>query len=162
MTRIAVIILFLMLSLLGCRERSESNRQVQADQDPNSLSAMVNIPLDEHGQVDESKVARIVFDTLVYDFGTVKEGDIVERTFGFTNTGAVALVLFDAKSSCGCTVPEIPKEPIPPGERGVLGVKFNTSAKPGTQSKTVTVVANTYPTETRIILKGEVTPDPKY
>ncbi len=105
--------------------------------------------------------AKIEFDTVVYFFGTVNEGDIVTTNFSFTNTGPVALILFDAKSSCGCTVPEIPKEPIPPGERGVLGVTFNTSGKTGTQSKTVTVTANTFPTETQVILRGEVTPNSK-
>ena len=161
MCRMGTIFLFIGAFISGCQEKPVSTRQLEADPDPNSLSAMVNIPLDEHGNVDESKVARIIFDTLVYDFGTVNEGDIVDRTFGFTNTGAVALVLFDAKSTCGCTVPEIPKQPIPPGERGVLGVKFNTTAKTGTQSKTVTVVANSYPTETKVILRGEVIPKPK-
>lgn len=147
--------------LFACQAEKATERKLEADPDPNSPSSMVNIPVDEHGNVDASKVAKIEFDTVVYFFGTVNEGDIVTTNFSFTNTGPVALILFDAKSSCGCTVPEIPKEPIPPGERGVLGVTFNTSGKTGTQSKTVTVTANTVPTETQVILRGEVTPNSK-
>ncbi|MCF8237036.1 MAG: DUF1573 domain-containing protein [Saprospiraceae bacterium] len=157
------IILALGICFLGsCQEDKISERQLEADPDPNSPSAMINIPLDEHGMVDASKVAKIEFDSNVINFGTVKEGDVVEKEFPFTNTGPVALILFDAKSTCGCTVPEIPKDPIPPGGRGVLGVKFNTSAKTGNQSKTVTVTGNTFPAESKVILRGEVLPNPKY
>ncbi len=157
------IILLTTIGWFGsCQADKTPERQLEADPDPNSPSAMINIPVDENGQVDASKVARIEFDSVVYNFGTVKEGDIVEKEFSFTNTGPVSLILFDAKSTCGCTVPEIPKEPIPPGGRGVLGVKFNTSAKTGKQSKTVTVTANTFPAESRVTLRGEVLPNPKY
>ena len=134
---------------------------LEADPDPNSPSSMIHIPVDENGKIDETKVAKIEFDTIVYYFGTVKEGDLVKKNFQFTNTGPVSLILYDAKSSCGCTVPEIPKEPIPPGEKGILGVTFNTIDKAGKQSKTVTVTANTVPSQTQIILRGEVTPKPK-
>ncbi len=157
------IIHVLAISIIGsCQSDQSSERQLQADPDPNSPSAMINIPVDEHGQVDVSKVAKIEFDSVVFNFGTVKEGEIVEKNFSFTNTGPVALIMYDAKSTCGCTVPEIPKEPIPPGGRGVLGVKFNTSAKTGKQSKTVTVTANTFPAESRVTLRGDVLPNPKY
>lgn len=140
----------------ACQSDKPVERMLEADPDPNSPASMVNIPVDEHGEIDVSKVARIEFDTIVYNFGTVNEGDLVKKDFQFTNTGAVALILYDAKSTCGCTVPEIPKEPIPPGQQGVLGVTFNTDGKPGKQSKTVTVTANTVPNQTNVILRGEV------
>lgn len=155
-------ILGLYLSVLAaCQSEKPTQRKLEADPDPNSPSSMIKIPVDENGNIDESKVARIEFDTIVYDFGIVKEGELVTKSFQFTNTGAVSLILYDAKSTCGCTVPEIPKEPVPPGEKGILGVTFNTNGKTGKQSKTVTVTANTVPSQTQIMLRGEVTPKPK-
>ncbi|KAA3624743.1 MAG: DUF1573 domain-containing protein [Flavobacterium sp.] len=77
-----------------------------------------------------------------FDFGTIDQGTNVEHTFTFTNTGNAPLVIVDAKSSCGCTVPQFTKAPVAPGETGEMLVKFNGSGK-GQVSKTVTVTANT-------------------
>lgn len=77
-----------------------------------------------------------------YDFGTIDAGTNVEHRFKFTNTGEAPLVIVDAKSSCGCTVPEKPDGPIAPGDEGELLVKFNGSGK-NQVSKTVTITANT-------------------
>lgn len=82
------------------------------------------------------------FDKTVHDFGTIDQGTNVEHRFSFTNTGEAPLVIVDAKSSCGCTVPEKPEGPIAPGEKGELLVKFNGSGK-NQVNKTVTITANT-------------------
>ncbi|MBU2915178.1 DUF1573 domain-containing protein [Reichenbachiella agariperforans] len=95
-----------------------------------------------------------------HDFGNINEGDVVEHVFEFENTGDAPLIISDAKGSCGCTVPEWPKEPIGIGEKGVIKVKFNSRKKPGIQNKTVTITANTFPTQTRIKIKADVTPAP--
>ena len=84
----------------------------------------------------------MTFEEVEYDFGTIDAGTNVEHTFKFTNTGEAPLVIVDAKSSCGCTVPEKPDGPIAPGEEGELLVKFNGSGK-NQVSKTVTITANT-------------------
>lgn len=92
----------------------------------------------------------------LHDFGTIKDGDVVEHTFKFTNTGAAPLIISDAKATCGCTVPEWPKEPIPVGETGEIKVRFNSKNKPGIQNKTVTLTANTWPATTRVRIKANV------
>ena len=91
-----------------------------------------------------------------FEFGVVNEGEIVKHMFKFKNTGSEPLVISNAKASCGCTVPVWPKEPIPPGGSGEIAVEFNTKGKPGAQSKQVTVTANTNPTETFLVVSGEV------
>jgi len=63
-----------------------------------------------------------------------------------------------AKSTCGCTVPEWPEEPIAPGEEGVISVRFDTKNKSGKQGKPITIIANTYPKDTYLQLLGTVTP----
>ncbi|PIB33956.1 hypothetical protein BFP72_00160 [Reichenbachiella sp. 5M10] len=93
-----------------------------------------------------------------HDFGTINEGDKVIHVFEFENTGDAPLIISDAKGSCGCTVPEWPKEPIGIGEKGEIKVEFNSRKKPGIQNKTVTITANTFPKQTRIKIKANVTP----
>lgn len=93
-----------------------------------------------------------------HDFGTINEGDVVEHTFSFTNTGKTPLVIVNAKGSCGCTVPSYPTEPIAPGAVGEMLVKFNSSGKPNQQNKTVTITANTETGKEVIKIKALVTP----
>lgn len=96
-----------------------------------------------------------------HDFGKINEGDVVEHIFSFENTGDAPLIISNAKGSCGCTVPEWPKEPIAVGEKGEIKVKFNSRKKPGIQNKTVTITANTFPKQTRLRIKADVNPAPK-
>ena len=75
----------------------------------------------------------------------MKEGENLNVSFRFKNTGNKPLVISNVSASCGCTVPETPKKPYAPGETGVIKASFNSTGKPGTQSKQVTVYANTTP-----------------
>ena len=109
---------------------------------------------------DTVNVAKLQFPEAVFEFGTVNEGEKVNHVFEFTNTGKEPLVISNARGSCGCTVPEWPKEPIAVGEKGEIKVVFNTAGKKNQQTKTVTLTANTYPVSTVLSLKGTVTPKP--
>ena len=93
----------------------------------------------------------------IYDFGKVAEGEIVEYSYRFKNTGNKPLVVTNVSASCGCTVPEKPEEPIKPGEIGFIKVKFNSENRPGQVHKTVTVSSNANPPFQELLLKGEVT-----
>ena len=97
----------------------------------------------------------------VFNFGTINEGDKVERSFKFRNTGKNALVISNATASCGCTVPEKPEQPVKPGETGIIKVVFNSQGKEGHQEKTITVTANTFSSFPYLKLVGDVTPSKK-
>ncbi len=99
----------------------------------------------------------ISFEENEHDFGTIEQGTPVEHTFTFTNTGNAPLVITNAKSTCGCTVPTWTKEPIAPGETGEMLVKFNGSGQ-NQVSKTVTLTANTESGTEKIKIKAFVTP----
>jgi hypothetical protein len=105
-------------------------------------------------------VTTVEFDELSYDFGTVTEGEIVTKVFAFTNTGTEALIISDAKGSCGCTVPARPTAPIAPGETAAITVQFNTNNKRGMRNQKVTLTANTSPAQSFLYITGEVEPDP--
>jgi hypothetical protein len=85
----------------------------------------------------------ISFDKTEFDFGTATDGDVIKTSFIVTNTGKSDLIISKADATCGCTVPEWPKEAIAPGKTGEIKVSFNTSGKVGKQSKTVTLRTNT-------------------
>lgn len=101
------------------------------------------------------------FDKTTHDFGTIKEGEKVTTKFSFTNTGKSDLIIVDARGSCGCTVPEYPKNtPIKPGDTQTITVSFDSSNKPGVQQKSVTLSANTASGREMLRIKANVTPDP--
>lgn len=90
-----------------------------------------------------------------HDFGKIPQNKEVTHEFTFKNPGMIALIINDVKSSCGCTVPEYPKAPIPPGGEGKIKVVFDAKSS-GHFSKTITVYSNTQEKETKLYIKGEV------
>lgn len=98
------------------------------------------------------------FEKEVYDFGEIKEGEKVSYDFKFKNIGDAPLIISSASATCGCTVPEYPKDPVAPGAEGVIRVIFNSTGKPGMQNKIVSITANTNPTLTELNILGNVLP----
>jgi hypothetical protein len=98
----------------------------------------------------------ISFEHGMYNFGTITQGDKVHYDFKFKNTGKSPLIITNASATCGCTVPEKPKEPVKPGETGVIKVVFNSTGKIGMQDKVVTIESNGNPSKTEVHLIGEV------
>lgn len=96
------------------------------------------------------------FDHMEHDFGQIDQQTENEHVFKFTNTGTEPLVISKAKGSCGCTVPEYPKEPIPPGEDGEIRVVYKPGKQKNKQTKRVTVTANTEPEQTVLKITAEV------
>jgi len=96
------------------------------------------------------------FETETYDFGSIKDGESVTYDFKFTNSGKSDLLISSASASCGCTVPDYPKEAIAPGKKGAIKVTFNSKGKTGMQHKTVTIIANTVPNSKVLTITGEV------
>ncbi len=108
-----------------------------------------------------SATTTMSFNKTLHDFGTIKEGETVQETFTFTNTGKADLIIVDARGSCGCTVPNYPKNtPIPPGGKGEIVVSFDSSNKPNMQQKSVTINANTSSGREILRIKAMVSPDP--
>lgn len=98
----------------------------------------------------------ISFKKMSHDFGKVKQNSENVHWFEFTNTGKEPLLISNAQASCGCTVPEYPKEPIPPGGKGRIKVVYSPGTQEGQQSKTVTVTANTQPPQTILTITANV------
>jgi hypothetical protein len=105
---------------------------------------------------DNSNQASFKFNEEEFNFGTIKQGESIQHDFEFTNTGKAPLIITNASGSCGCTVPEWPKEPIAPGAKSVIKVTFNSAGKQGVQDKTVTLQSNAQQNPMVLHLKGNV------
>lgn len=105
---------------------------------------------------DPNSIGQFKFENMEFDFGTINEGQVVEHQFEFTNVGQSPLVISNVQASCGCTSPDWTKAPVKPGDKGFVKVVFNSAAKSGVQSPTVSIQANTSPSVTRLRLKGNV------
>ncbi|MBK9254367.1 MAG: DUF1573 domain-containing protein [Saprospiraceae bacterium] len=114
----------------------------------------------EQPYVPTGPLTAIKFDNDTYDWGKVMDGESVTHIFKFTNTGKEPLIINNAKGSCGCTVPEWPKEPIAPGKTGEIKVVFDSKGKGAVggkdDSKRVTITANTDPVDTYLTIKGKI------
>ena len=111
-------------------------------------------------QADSKMPVFALTDSASFDFGAIQEGAVVEHDFKFRNDGEYPLILNNITSSCGCTTPEWPKDPIGPKQTASIKVRFDTKNKTGPQVKTITVYANTEPAYTELRLKGIVNAAP--
>ncbi|MDR1724917.1 MAG: DUF1573 domain-containing protein [Bacteroidales bacterium] len=99
--------------------------------------------------------AEIKFEKTEHDYGTVKKGGDGTCQFTYTNVGKAPLIISDARSSCGCTVPVVSKEPLMPGQSASITVKYNTN-NVGAINKSVTVTSNAVNDKVVLHIKGKV------
>lgn len=102
----------------------------------------------------------MAFDEMEYNWGKVMDGDKVTKVFKFKNTGNEPLTIKNAKGSCGCTVPDWPKDPIAPGKSGEIKVVYDSKGKGAVggkqDTKKVTITANTDPVDSYLTITGIV------
>ena len=166
MSKLFLVLISATLLLTSCRDREaekkiallegrlaelESNRAANPAIQPNPAASQVD-------EKPEGPLPAFSFPKLEHDFGTINEGDVVEHTFSFTNTGNAPLIIQDVQASCGCTAPDWSKNPIPVGGTGFVKAKFDSQGKPNINNRTVTVTANTWPKQSVLRIKAMVTP----
>ncbi len=133
----------LTLTLNSCSNNNEETRE-------NELSASdVSIG-------NKDKLPVIDFEKEEHDFGKIVQGEKVSYDFKFTNIGKGNLVISSAAASCGCTVADFPKEPIPPGKTEKITVEFNSEGKSGYVEKTITIVTNAEPNTRILKIKADI------
>ena len=127
-----------------------------ADTKKDAFDPLKNDPASKASAIDNAPKTTMTFGSYDHDFGTIKQDSENKYVFSFTNTGKEPLIIENAKGSCGCTVPQYPKEPIPPGGTGEIEVVYKPGKQKDQQNKTVTVTANTEPTNTILKIKAMV------
>ncbi|MEO1049831.1 MAG: DUF1573 domain-containing protein [Bacteroidota bacterium] len=122
---------------------------------------MVVCALAQENQEENQPGPKITFEEESRDFGDIYQGDKIQHTYVFENTGDEPLILTNVQTTCGCTVPQWPRDPIAPGQQGKLEVVFNSSGKIGRQNKVITVISNAVNSTERITLITNVLPKKK-
>ena len=160
------------LTMISCQSEKSANVQESAEAAVSGAAKKVDNTISPvAAKTDEAAVpagptTSVKFDESTYDFGTITDGDKVRHTFQFTNTGNEPLIISNCKGSCGCTVPQCPKDPIAPGDAGEITIEYNSrgkskgAAEGKPDQKFVNVTANTEPAATRLTIKALVKADP--
>jgi hypothetical protein len=159
----------LVAALVSCRDKAAEKKiaelesrlaQLEGGKTPSSTSPTTTPAPTATPAVDqkpEGPLPVLEFEKMEHDFGVVTEGQKVSYTYKFKNTGQAPLIVQTAQPSCGCTVPEWSREPIPVGGTGFVKAEFDTKGKVGPNTKTITVTANTWPKQTTLKFKASVT-----
>jgi len=145
-----LLVLGLAIIVTACQNKTDNAGD-------NKLSTdIITNPVTATGENTRSKLPLIEFKETKKDFGMIVQGEKVSHTFHFTNTGGADLVISDASSTCGCTVPEWSKKPIKPGESGTMTVVFNSTGRTGAQTKSVKVLTNAQPNTVELEISAEI------
>lgn len=166
------ILLFIFLAFSSCKngkKGNESNGSAQEGMDNKDASTNESIDPNEVIKNNQSSgsdkpitsdgsAANIVFEVLTQDFGKITEGEQVEVNFKFKNNGGSDLVISHVQAGCGCTTPNWPKDPIKPGQSGVINAKFDSNGRSGHNEKHVTVMSNATESSIELSFTGEVKP----
>lgn len=134
-------------------ERSDATSMAVANK--KATAASID-PMKSASEKPTGPLTSMKFEESTYDFGKVMQDSENKKVFTFTNTGSEPLVISNAKGSCGCTVPQWPKEPIAPGQTGEIKVVYKPGKQKDKQHKTVTITANTEPEKTVISISADV------
>ena len=169
-----LFVLICVLFLMGSVSFAQSEKKVKNDKKQKieaKADEKVEAKTDEKVVVSEEKndqdVAdnqngpEITFKETNHDFGNIEFKGNGSYEFVFVNTGNEPLILTQPKSSCGCTVPEWPRQPILPGESNVIKVTYKNTDRPGNFNKYVTVFSNALVNkEVKLHIKGTILPEP--
>lgn len=162
-----VLSVMMVAALVSCRDKAAEKRiaelesrlaQLEGNKGATTQAAAPTAVAPAAEEKPDGPLPVLDFETADHDFGTIKEGQKVSYTYKFKNTGQAPLIIQSAQPSCGCTVPEWSKEPIPVGGTGFVKAEFDSNGKTNVQNKTITVTANTWPKTTTLRFKAMVTP----
>jgi hypothetical protein len=110
--------------------------------------------------VESNSEISMKFTKTVHDFGTIPFNSDGRCYFEFTNTSDEPLIVNTVRTTCGCTRPEWPKEPVNPGEKGNIGITYNTKIS-GAFQKSITVYSNAKNSPVKLFIKGTVEENPE-
>ncbi len=105
--------------------------------------------------------AEIAFTESSKNFGDIIQGEVVEHTFKYENTGSQPLILSNVLVTCGCTATNWPRDPVAPGKSAEITVRFDSKGKNGAQNKIITVVSNAVNPREKVSIKANVLPKKK-
>ena len=142
---IFVLFFFLIILFFSCNEN-----------DNKAATDIVNISGTAEDGINKKDLPVMKLEEEEFNFGTITQGEKVSHKFKFRNMGNSELIISDAASSCGCTVPEYPKLPINPGKSAEVNVEFDSNNKSGMVTKEIALITNCMPNRTVIRIKANI------
>jgi len=162
------VALVLVAALMACRDKAAEKRIAELESrlakveeskkaNPTVTEGITTTAAPVTEQKPDGPLPVMEFEKMEHDFGSVPEGQKVSYTYKLKNTGSAPLIIQSAQPSCGCTVPDWTREPIPVGGTGFVKAEFDTKNKAGANNKSITVTANTWPKTATLKFKATVT-----
>lgn len=152
---IKVLPLVVALSVVSCKKDQSADQLVESTQTQVTMPDSATVPAASiapnqvanaaeatPAAADPKTVTSVALSESTFAFGKIKKGDHKEHTYEITNTGKNPLIISQVKPGCGCTVPDYTKEPIMPGKKGKITLKFDSSNFDGMVQKQAEVFAN--------------------
>jgi len=159
----SIILVTMVAALTACNQQETSHAHGH-EHDANNPTTVEDIKEKVNQATSKKKAIQDVprdsifsFDEYHYDFGTIKQGAVVQHSFSFTNTSDQTVKIINANASCGCTVPTYEKgRLITPGSNGKIDVEFNSAGKSGKMVKSIRIYTDATPKVMRLQLTGIV------
>lgn len=150
--------LAVIFSLLACKKNQPAEQLITEE-----VATEVAQPeiMSEEAMLKEAQskpLTTVALSEAMFEFGVIKKGEQKEHTYEITNTGANPLIISQVKPGCGCTVPDYTKEPILPGKKGMITLKFDSSSFDGLVNKQAEVYANVEKAPMIISFSADVQP----
>lgn len=149
--------IFALAFITSCNQADKSAESSTANPDSTTVQSTASVATVTNPETDPANLTSIEWlDTKERDMGKMNEGQKLEVSFRFKNTGTKPLIISKVWAQCGCTVAETPKEPYAPGQEGVIKATFDSQGKPGLNQKEVYANANTDPITNVLVFKIDV------
>ena len=158
MKKIIGLSLLATLALVSCK-KNEAAEQLQTNS--SEVTPLQKAPVMESdliGGAHKGPQTTLALSESSFDFGKIKKGDVVEHVYEVTNTGKNPLIISNVQPTCGCTVPDFTKDPILPGQKGKITLKFNSANFDGVVHKSAEVYANVEKIPVELTFTADIQP----
>ncbi len=158
MKKIIGISLLSVLVMISCKKNEEADQLKLDDSETTTQQAPVVLESDIIKEANKQPETSLALSEPSFDFGKIKKGDLVEHTYEVTNTGKNPLIISNVQPTCGCTVPDFTKDPILPGKKGKITLKFDSSNFDGVVHKAAQVYANVAKNPIELTFTADIQP----
>ncbi|MGA9211973.1 DUF1573 domain-containing protein [Kaistella sp.] len=146
------------LALVSCKKNQKADQLIIEEETAQTAAPVIDSQEDMVKEAQAKPLTNIALSEAQFDFGKIKKGDHKEHTYEVTNTGENPLIISQVKPGCGCTVPDYTKEPILPGQKGKITLKFDSSNFDGLVNKQAEIYANVEKAPIVITFSADIQP----
>ncbi|WP_027376028.1 DUF1573 domain-containing protein [Kaistella palustris] len=156
---VKILPLAVVLSLASCKKNQQADQLVVTEDSATAVQAPAVESQDAMlKEAQSNPLTTVALSEAAFEFGKIKKGEHKEHTYEITNTGQNPLIISQVKPGCGCTVPDYTKDPILPGQKGKITLKFDSSNFDGLVNKQAEIYANVEKAPMVITFSADIQP----